>query len=133
MPEPRIYEFTIPCPDRIRTYPYGLMSQNTRAGHWGARRDVAAYWRRMALAHARRHRLPHMNRAHIVVTVHKPHSRKYDAGNLYPVGKALVDGLVDHGLVPDDDNAHVVGPDMRAGPRADNRAYLTITITELED
>lgn len=133
MPAPRTYELTIPCPDRIRTYPHGLMSQNTRAGHWGARKEVAAYWRRIALIHARRHQLPHLGRVRIVVTVHKPHNRKYDAGNLYPVGKALVDGFVDQGLVPDDDNAHVIGPDMRAGAPAEDRAYLTITITELKD
>lgn len=31
--------------------------------------------------------------------------------------KALVDGLVDAGLLPDDDARHLQGPDMRLDPR----------------
>ena len=54
---------------------------------------------------------------HIVCTVHKTRAGRWDAGNLYPTAKAIVDGLVDAGVIPDDSNDWVVGPDMRAGEK----------------
>ena len=53
----------------------------------------------------------------IVVTIHKPRAGRYDATNWAPTGKALIDGLVDSGLLEDDDNTRVIGPDMRAGEK----------------
>ena len=40
-----------------------------------------------------------------------------DLHNYMPTLKALVDGLVDAGLLPDDDARHLQGPDMRLDPR----------------
>ena len=54
---------------------------------------------------------------HIVCTVHKTRAGRWDAGNLYPTAKAIVDGLVDAGVIPDDSNEWVTGPDMRAGEK----------------
>ena len=53
----------------------------------------------------------------ITITVHKPRGGRWDATNLAPTGKALVDGLVDAGVCVDDSNQYVVGPDMRAGEK----------------
>jgi crossover junction endodeoxyribonuclease RusA len=53
----------------------------------------------------------------IVCTVHKTRAGRWDAGNLYPTAKAIVDGLVDAGVIPDDSNEWVTGPDMRAGEK----------------
>ena len=53
----------------------------------------------------------------IVCTVHKTRAGRWDAGNLYPTAKAIVDGLVDAGVIPDDSNEYVIGPDMRAGEK----------------
>jgi len=55
----------------------------------------------------------------IVCTIHKTRAGRWDAGNLYPTAKACVDGLVDAGVLPDDSNEWVTGPDMRAGAKAD--------------
>ena len=54
---------------------------------------------------------------HIVCTIHKTRAGRWDAGNLYPTAKAIVDGLVDAGVIPDDSNEWVTGPDMRAGEK----------------
>ena len=51
----------------------------------------------------------------VVAHVWKPRGGRYDPGNLYPTAKACVDGLVDAGLLVDDDYTRVVGPDMRHG------------------
>jgi crossover junction endodeoxyribonuclease RusA len=69
---------------------------------------------------------------HIVVSIRFPNNIRRDVGNYYPTAKAIVDGLVDAGVLPDDDDKHVVGPDNRReypnGP-----ARVTVTITPLED
>ena len=52
---------------------------------------------------------------HVVCEVWKPRRGRYDPGNLYPTAKACLDGLVDAGMVADDDWTHVLGPDMRHG------------------
>lgn len=56
---------------------------------------------------------------HVVATVHKTRAGRWDAGNLYPTAKAIVDGLVDAGVFIDDSNEYVIGPDMRAGEKRD--------------
>jgi crossover junction endodeoxyribonuclease RusA len=74
-------------------------------------------WRDAGHQYARAVGLPRgLEHVHITATVRHTASR-YDAGNLYPTAKAVVDGLVDYGLVPDDDNKHVTGPDMRSGQK----------------
>ena len=63
------------------------------------------------------HWAPFEGPVHITVTVHKTRAGRWDAGNLYPTAKAIVDGLVDAGVIPDDSNEWVTGPDMRAGEK----------------
>lgn len=59
---------------------------------------------------------PVMQRAYILGVLHPPSRRRADPANWYPSFKAAVDGLVDAGVLKDDDHTHVVGPDMRIGP-----------------
>lgn len=73
-------------------------------------------------------------RAHLVVTVGWPDKRRRDVANLSPTIKAAIDGIVDAGLIPDDSDAHLVGPDLRpyvAGEKG--RVLLTFTFTELAE
>lgn len=51
----------------------------------------------------------------IFAHIWKPRGGRYDPGNLYPTAKACVDGIVDAGLLADDDYTRVIGPDMRHG------------------
>lgn len=64
----------------------------------------------------------------VEITAHiwKPRNNRYDPGNLYPTAKACVDGLVDAGLLPDDDHTHVTGPDMRHGGKGPAEIVLKI-------
>ena len=66
----------------------------------------------------------------IIATVHKTRAGRWDAGNLYPTAKAIVDGLVDAGVLPDDNNDWVTGPDMRAGAKADE-PHVVIAINRV--
>ena len=123
------YELTIPAPA-------DWINANQRH-HWAERARLTRAWRNAALIYARQARLPKLERAHITATVHKTHRRTYDAHNLVLTAKACIDGLVTgkgrvrgYGLLPDDSNEHLTGPDMRAGdPRPEPCLVLTITPT----
>lgn len=56
---------------------------------------------------------PAFRRAHLTVHVAWPDQRRRDVANLSPTIKALVDGAVDADVLRDDDDKHLVGPDLR--------------------
>ncbi|MEO3851729.1 hypothetical protein ABGB09_29575 [Streptomyces sp. B8F3] len=58
---------------------------------------------------------PLFQRAHILGVLHPHDRRRRDPANYYPSFKAAIDGLVDTGLLDDDDHTHLIGPDMRIG------------------
>lgn len=99
-----------------------LISANRRIHHH-IRAEVCAYWRKLAhdaaveaYGWADVGQAWHQ-RVRIVVTVRFPDLRRRDVSNLYPyVAKPIVDGLVDARVIADDDDLHVIGPDMRRDP-----------------
>lgn len=84
-------------------------------------------------------RVPALKRAHVVCEYRPPDRRRRDVHNLYPSAKAAVDGLVDAGVLPDDSDEYLTGPDMRLGvvirqgPRGApiRHGQLILHITEL--
>lgn len=59
---------------------------------------------------------PVMERAHVLAVLHPTDRRRRDPANVYPAVKAALDGIVDAGVLADDDSTRVIGPDMRLGP-----------------
>lgn len=103
-----VYELWVP-------QPAGWINANHRM-HWAQKAKLTKAWREAGVVYARLAKLPKgLERVQIEAYVVKKTAREYDAHNLTLTAKALVDGLVDYGLVPDDTNKHVVGPDMREG------------------
>ena len=90
--------------------PWGAppLSANQRM-HWRTRAALTRELRDTARLLTRR--LPRTDR--LVVTLHylPRNRRRRDALNVYPTVKALVDGIVDAGVVPDDDTEHVSTPE----------------------
>lgn len=56
-------------------------------------------------------------RARIVGYYRPARAGRADPANWYPSFKAAVDGLVDAGLLEDDDHTRLIGPDMRLGAK----------------
>lgn len=83
--------------------------------HFHAKAPITAGWRATAATAATQAEIPQLDRAHIVVTFTFKDKRRRDVGNLYPTAKAIVDGIVDAGVLVDDDDAHLLGPDLRRG------------------
>lgn len=89
------------------------LTSNQRLDRWTKAehtRDLRALARTEAAAQA----LPRgLHRVRIIAHLTYPDHRRRDANNAHPTTKALIDGLVDYGLIPDDNDRHLVGPDHR--------------------
>lgn len=110
-----------------------FLSANQRV-HWQVRARVTRAWRHAAKVEAQRAFHGYgFKRVRIIATFSKGRGGRYDAANLSPVAKAICDGLVDAGLVPDDSNEYVVGPDCRPGAPAPSRPGVWLIIEELPE
>lgn len=123
----RSWTLTIPAPA-----PW--LNANDR-GHWSKRSGLTRVWRETAQILARQQRLPGLGKVCIEAVLSFPDKRRRDAHNYYPTLKAIVDGLVDHGLIPDDSAQYLIGPDIRVGEPVRAKKYgpsgvVVLTIRE---
>jgi hypothetical protein len=72
------------------------------------------FWR--ARAHSAARNTPLVPWARVCVFYRFPTNHRREVANLQPTSKAIIDGLVDAGVVPDDNDNHIVGPDNRREP-----------------
>lgn len=107
-----------------------LLNANKRQ-HYMAKARLTKAIRQIARNYAIREAVPALQRAHVVVEYRPPDRRRRDVHNLYPSAKAAVDGLVDAGVLPDDSDRYLTGPDMRLGEVVKS-GRLVLHITELE-
>ena len=93
-----------------------LLNANYRL-HWAAKakRSKTIRWQAFSKASAALIHDPSgvVDRGHVTVWVAYPDRRRRDVHNLYPTIKAAIDGMVDAGVLPDDSDTHLVGPDLR--------------------
>ena len=117
--------FTIPLGDKK----FLTSNEVNRAGHWARAKNTRA-WRDETAKQIRegisKTRINYF--AKIDMIIHKPTGRRYDPGNLYPVAKAIVDGIVLSGLLEDDDYTHVDGPHLHHGEPDKDHPGVTVII-----
>lgn len=97
-----------------------VLTSNQRLS-WRAKANRTSYIRGAAAWHGRafkgKHKreldLPFPNRMHATAYLRFPTERRRDPANWYPTVKAVVDGIVDAGVLVDDSQEYLVGPDMR--------------------
>ena len=96
--------------------------------HWQAVRRKKAAVRTLARAAARdagRHQ-----RATLTVLVHYPTNRAADPHNIAStVLKAAIDGVVDAGVLPDDDDKHLPAVTISRGPKTSIAGIYRLTLT----
>jgi hypothetical protein len=112
-----------------------LLTSNQRLHHM-AKADLTKDLRGYAATLAKAAHIPLLERVHVYAYVIPPDRRKRDPANWYPSVKAAIDGIRDAGVIPDDDAAHLVGPDMRLGVplpcgHQPSRVHLRLLIEEL--
>jgi len=105
-----------------------LLTANQRKHHM-ERARITRDLRETAGWLARYQRVPQLDRAHVLAVYCPPDARRRDPANWHPSVKALVDGLVDVGVLPDDDAKHLDGPDIRLG-QITARGRMVLVITE---
>lgn len=89
------------------------MSANDRL-HFRVKADQTKVWREAGRIATLAAKVPVLTPpVHITATVHIVGKRRQEVSNLAPTMKAAIDGMVDAGILADDSDAHVIGPDPR--------------------
>lgn len=83
-----------------------VLNANDRQ-HWAPRAAVTKQLRAMA-AHMARGQHVDADQASLRICVGWPDNRRRDVANIAPTIKALIDGCIDGGLLPDDSDKHIV-------------------------
>jgi crossover junction endodeoxyribonuclease RusA len=91
---------------------------------WHRRKKLTTHYRQAGYDAAVAAELPPMQKAHVVFYVTYGNNRRLDPCNYYLTVKAVVDGMVDMGWLPDDDSRHLIGPD----PRRDESLSKGVTL-----
>jgi hypothetical protein len=92
-----------------------MLNSNARP-HRMAAAKLTKQWRMAAKIAARQVAKPDLPKpVRVIAYIWKPRANHYDPNNLHPTSKAILDGIVDAGWLPDDDFMHVEGPDHRHG------------------
>lgn len=118
---------------RLELPPGTLLINANQNMHWRDRGKLVKALRQTAWAIARRDKLPALQRAHVLYVFHPDTKgdRRRDSGNWSPSAKAAIDGMVDAGVLPDDNHTRLLGPDPRMGPPVP-RSQLVLWITDLD-
>ena len=70
---------------------------------------------------------------HVAAFIGYPRNGKADPANAAPTVKALIDGMVDAGVWPDDDSTHVLGPTYLRDPKTTDGTYsVRLVLTSQE-
>lgn len=107
-----------------------LLNSNDR-GHWATKEARRCYWLDMTAYKA----LPAKGmflgqHVHVTVTLAWPDRRRRDVNNYQPTAKPILDALVRVGVITDDSDRYVTGPDLR---RAYGPHEIRLTITPTGD
>ena len=119
----------------IRLHPSEVLNANQRM-HWACKARLTSNLREWGAFAWNRAGRPQMDRARVTVTLGYPDRRKRDAHNLMATVKPLLDGMVSpgvRGILPDDDDAHLEGPDLRVGDVTRGQFTFTFRFEELPD
>lgn len=100
--------------------------------HWRSRHRLNKAWIELTWATARNAGLPALNRIYVIAEVFYTDRRRRDTHNLMPTFKAAIDGLVKAGIIPDDNDKHLIGPFPKASPTIVKTQTLRLHIIELE-
>lgn len=120
---------------RVPIYRTHLLTANQRL-HWAAKAERTRVTRETAWAYGRMfasHPKPYPSKVRCLITVQYPDRRRRDVHNLMPTVKAAIDGIVDAGVLHDDSDKWLVGPDLRVSDELCDKQFgcvLSFTFEE---
>lgn len=107
-----------------------LISANGRE-HWTQRAKVTKHLRELAEHDANVKRIPELSKVKIRAIYFPPDNRRRDMSNLFPSVKAAVDGIVDAGVLLDDNDKFVLSLELTRGKGIVKGGQLVIEIEEI--
>lgn len=84
--------------------------------------------RRLAASTVRQYGFEPVGTAHVAAFIGYLRKGTADPSNAAPTVKALIDGLTDAGLWPDDDSTHVIGPTYLRDPKSPTPGHYTVRL-----
>ena len=109
-----------------------LLNMNDRL-HFRAKAAITRQLRGDACWLARVWKVPALRRARVDFIYEPPRRGRRDSDNWAPTVKALVDGIVDAGVLPDDDTKHLDGPYKHITDEPFPGGRVVLIITELPE
>lgn len=104
------------------------MTSNQRT-HWAKNAEKSAALKQAAYIHARKNRLtPICEPVWVHALIGLPTMHRFDPPNAWPTIKPIIDGLVDAGVLQDDDSAHVPYTSFSRDPNKSPKDKYRITI-----
>lgn len=107
-----------------------LINANDR-DHWRKSAGKTATIRSVARGQAKG--IPRLSKVKIRAVYYAPDNRRRDVSNLFPSVKAAVDGIVDAGVIKDDNDKFVIALEIVRGEFNIRKGQLIIEIIEVED
>lgn len=99
--------------------------------HWRTRQKSSKYWRNAGKKAAENlNQISPPTECHVYI--YRSRGGRYDPGNYYPTAKAILDGMVDAGILPDDSYEYLDGPHLHHGGIDKNNPRLEIFFTPHE-
>lgn len=109
------------------------LSANQRM-HWAPKARRTNYLRRLGRITVFTQQVGPHDTCHVAAFIGYLRGGKADPANAAPTIKALIDGLVDAGVWPDDDSTHVIGPTYLRDPKSSkaNHYHVRLVLTPQE-
>ena len=115
------------------TIPPDLWLSANQRMHWAPKAKRTKWLRVLGRANANTQQIPPLGPCHVAAFIGYPSNRKADPANAAPTVKALIDGLVDAGVWPDDDSTHVIGPTYLRDPKTADGTYSVRLVLTPQD
>ncbi|RTE47914.1 hypothetical protein [Actinobaculum sp. 352] len=112
------------------TVPDPMWITSNQRLHWAEKARRVRFLRDTATIRARVTKLdrPAEFPVRVIARIGYPTRRTADPANAEPTVKAIIDGLTDAGIWPDDNSNYVHGPDYRRSDRLAEKGTHTVTI-----
>lgn len=105
------------------------LSANQRL-HWAPKMRMTRELRRLGDIKGRS--LKPRQTTHVAAFIGYLRNGTADPSNAAPTVKALIDGLTDAGVWPDDDSTHVIGPTYLRDPKSSTPGHYTVRLVLTE-
>lgn len=105
------------------------LSANDRT-HWAVKARATRNLRDFAATSCRG--IPPVGTVHVAAFIGYLRAGTADPSNAAPTVKALIDGMTDAGVWPDDDSTHVIGPTYLRDPKSATKDHYTVRLVLTE-